>query len=138
VFVALGGSATRSARGRSGSREVRDDSLHARDINERGLRAVPCVYRRSTTVGVPRGALRSLQVDCERGDVALSGGVNPVGDYQDPGVEQLQAFRARRGGGAFGGRPPDAWRGVLRYGANGAAGSYGFEVYAICVARPRR
>lgn len=138
LFVALGGSAYAIGVGAIGSREVRDDSLRARDIDERGLRALPGIYRRTRTVGVARGVLRSEQVDCKRGDVALSGGVNAVGHYRDPGVELLQASPARRGGGPFGAKPPNAWRGVLRYGTNGAAGSYGFEVYAICAAKPRR
>ena len=138
LFVALGGSAYAIGAGTIGSREVRDNSLRARDINERDLRAVPRLYRRTSTVGVARGVIRPQQVDCRRGDVALSGGVNPVGHYQDPGVQLLQASPARRNGAAFGRKPPNAWRGVLRYGANGAAGSYGFEVYVICAATPRR
>lgn len=89
LFIALGGSAYAIGAGTIGSREVRDNSLRPRDIDERRLHAQPRVYRRSVTIGVARGTLGTRQVDCKRGDVLLSGSVNPIGNFRDPGIEQL-------------------------------------------------
>src|ERR687898_1656240 len=80
LFVALGGSAYAIGASTIGSREVRDNSLRPRDIDERRLHAQPRVYRRSVTIGVARGMAATRQVACAKGDVLLSGSVNPIGD----------------------------------------------------------
>ncbi len=129
LFVALGGSAYAIGAGTIGSREVRDNSLRPSDIDERRLRAQPRVYRRSVTFGIPRGTGAQRQVDCKRGDVLLSGSVNPIGNFRDPGIEQLYGAPAQ---GKHG------YLGVFRYGAAGAAGSVGFQVNAVCADRPGR
>lgn len=129
LFIALGGSAYAIGAGTIGSREVRDNSLRAHDIDERGLRARPRVYRRSSTIGIQRGGFKAHQVNCARGDIALGGGVNPIGNYQDPGLQQLYGAPTKGGRG---------FEGVVRYGLNGTAGSYGLQVYVICADRPRR
>ncbi len=129
LFIALGGSAYAIGAGTIGSREVRDNSLRPRDIDERRLRAQPRVYRRSATIGVARGTTGTRQIGCARGDVLLSGSVNPIGNFRDPGIEQLY------GAPAVG---KHGYLGVLRYGPSGAAGSYGLQVNAVCADRPRR
>jgi hypothetical protein len=144
LFVALGG--TSFAALKIGSAEIRDNSvrgkdvrnnsLTGRDVNERGLRALPSAYQRTRLTSAPRGGSTTNQVDCKRGDVALSGSYSVLsGPTNEPGVRVSDIGLVSEGGGRG---TPIGYRVFLGLEASASGDRRDLEVRVLCARRPGR